>query len=395
MNCPAPTALTIAIARPQVVARVTAGPVLLALAIGLAPALSGQNPLPRRPSLGPAADTNDAQAYYQLAIQRPGRSEAIDAYYWASRLEPNQPTYLFGRFHALLTRQPSRWQEAFWRGSRSELRSPRGQLIDSLRGEIMHRDPYAYVALPCPRLSSLGRDPNPERAGFTYWSVGCYQDATAALGRALERNPSRLELALIRAQGFYILREYDSTVASLNLVLDSLRARDEHQLVRTYESKAMFEFMIGLAHERRQDLTAAREAHGRALAEDLGMGVAHQRIGRIVKAQGDTAAALVEFGLAVDVRPTDAVLRFEYGTALLEAGRFADAETELRESARLEPWWPVPQFNLGAALQAQGKTGDAVTAYESYIALAPRRAQSRIQEARRRIVELRSRDPDQ
>jgi tetratricopeptide (TPR) repeat protein len=368
----------------------TTRPVLLALLVALTPALAAQAPLPRRPPLGPNADTNDAQAYYQWAVQRQGHKDAADAFYWASRLEPNQASYLFGRFHALLARQRPRWQDDFWSGSRSVRRSPTGQLLDSLRGEIMHRDPYAYVAVPCPRLSSLARERNPERRGAVYWSVGCYEEATAALGEALGRDPSRLDLMLIRAQGFYITRAYDSTVASLAVLLDSLRGRDATQLVRAYESKAMFEFMIGLAHERRQDLSAAREAYGRTLVEDLGMGVAHQRIARIDKSQGDTTRALAEFDIAVGLRPDDAVLRFEYGTALLEVGRHGDAATQFRESVRLEPYWPASRFNLGAALQAENQVEDAIAAYEAYVALAPRRAQSRIEEARRRVAELRT-----
>jgi Tfp pilus assembly protein PilF len=369
----------------------TARFILVALSVALTRALPAQGPVPMppRPSMGRDADTNDAQAYYQWAVQKRA-GNAHDAFHWASRLEPNQTTYLFARFHALLTRESGRWQEEFWRGSLSVRRSRKGQLLDSLRDEVMHRDPYAYVVLPCPRLSYLTRERNPERAGVGYWSVGCYQEATVAFGAVLERDPSRLDLLLVRAQGFYITRAYDSTVASLTVLIDSLRARDATHLVRAYESKAMFEFMAGIAHERREDIPAARDAYGRALTEDLGMAVAHQRIARIAKSQGDTAQALAEFETAVSLRPQDAVLRFEFGTALLEVGRHAEAEAQLREAARLEPYWPVPQFNLGAALRGQAKIDQAIAAYEAYVALAPGRTRPRIDEARRRIAELRT-----
>jgi tetratricopeptide (TPR) repeat protein len=193
-----------------------------------------------------------------------------------------------------------------------------------------------------------------------------------------------LELLLYRAQGFYVTRAYDSTVMALTALVDSLRGRDADHLVRAYESKATFEYMIGLAHERRGDLAAARQAYGRALAEDLGLAMAHARLARIDKAQGDTTQALAEFDLAVGLRSNDAVLRFEYGTALFELGRHAEAVAQLREAVRLEPHWAVPWFNLGIALQAQGSAADAIEAYEAFLARYPRRLEPRAQEARER-----------
>jgi tetratricopeptide (TPR) repeat protein len=358
-------------------------PAVLVLAIGSA--LPAQEGAPPRPKLGAQADSNDAQAFYRFGMEGLGRaSQRHAALYWASRLEPNQTIYVYARFHTLINGESATWQRDFWRGSGYVRRSSKGQLIDSLLGEVMRRDPYAYVTLPCPRLATLARERDRVKAGLLYWSVGCYHDATTAFGEALDADPSRLELLLYRAQGFYVTRAYDSTVMALTALVDSLRGRDADHLVRAYESKATFEYMIGLAHERRGDLAAARQAYGRALAEDLGLAMAHARLARIDKAQGDTTQALAEFDLAVGLRSNDAVLRFEYGTALFELGRHAEAVAQLREAVRLEPHWAVPWFNLGIALQAQGSAADAIEAYEAFLARYPRRLEPRAQEARER-----------
>ncbi|PYE54403.1 tetratricopeptide repeat protein [Deinococcus yavapaiensis] len=64
-----------------------------------------------------------------------------------------------------------------------------------------------------------------------------------------------------------------------------------------------------------------------------------------------------------------AVMLNARGHALLTLGRFADAETALREAVRLDPFLAEAKRNLALALRAQGKKTEAVT----YFAAAGRR----------------------
>jgi Tfp pilus assembly protein PilF len=182
---------------------------------------------------------------------------------------------------------------------------------------------------------------------------------------------------------------YDSTVAELNVLIDSLRARDEKYLTHEYNSKAMFEYMIGFAEAHRHHWAPARAAYERALTEDLSFYIAHQRMAEAALEQADVKTTLAEYDLAVGLKPDNGVLRNDYGRALYLAGHDAEAEVQLREAQRLEPYWAQPYFNLGAALASLKRTDEAIAEYEAFLARCPRHLTSQAADARDRIAKLR------
>jgi hypothetical protein len=129
-------------------------PLPLVLLLVLAPALWAQDAMPKRPKLPRDADTNDAQAYFEFGL-RQGRNpwRAHDAFHWASRLEPSQPVYLYARYHALISRQPADWQRNYVEGAEFIMKSKDGRLVDSVLGDVMVRDPFAYPQRLEPRAS--------------------------------------------------------------------------------------------------------------------------------------------------------------------------------------------------------------------------------------------------
>jgi Tfp pilus assembly protein PilF len=362
----------------------------LFLTLALASGLSAQRE-PQRPRLSARADTNDAEEYFALgARQHRDVWKAHDAFYWAFRLQPDQPIYLYARYFALLNRQPADWQQNYWGGAAFVLKSRDAKLIDSTFGEVMLRDPFIHLTLDCRRYPELDRELDRAAAGFAQFALGCYQAAALAFGEALVRDPGDLTVRMMRALAYSYVGIFDSTTVDLRIVVDSLHARDAERLVHAYESKAMLEYVAGMAHLRRGDAAAARAAFGRALTEDLGFGMAHGRLARLTRDRGNPMAALPEYDLAVGLRPEDGVLRHDYGATLHDLGRYADAEAQLREAVRIEPYWAAPRFSLAAALQAQGKTQEAAEQFEAYLARCPRALELQAAEARRRLERLRT-----
>jgi len=70
-------------------------------------------------------------------------------------------------------------------------------------------------------------------------------------------------------------------------------------------------------------------------------------------------------------RPANARARIGYGIDLLSAGRFADAERELRVAVALEDNNGRAHMNLGSALCAQGKLAEGIPHLERALALNP------------------------
>jgi tetratricopeptide (TPR) repeat protein len=90
--------------------------------------------------------------------------------------------------------------------------------------------------------------------------------------------------------------------------------------------------------------------------------------GRIAAARGDRDAAVQYIGLALDAQaalvydepdPWVVPVREFLGSALLKAGRPAEAEAVFREDLRLIPRNGRSLFGLAESLKAQGKTREA------------------------------------
>jgi Tfp pilus assembly protein PilF len=350
--------------------------------------------VPRRPKLPADADTNDAEAYYAWAAgSNVGWSKKHDADYWAWRLEPHETGYLYAMFLALWYSQPWQWRREHEAGVSDVVKSKTARRLDSVFTELLMRDPFPHLPYPCLLDARVDRDRDKVYVGLVHWDNHCYDQANAAFGQALQKDPRLLIAHMYRARGFFYRRQYDSTVVELNTLLDSLRARDLAYLHQTYNSKAMLEYMVGIAQTRRGDRDGARAALGRALTEDLSFYPAHSALARLNLEARDSAGAIAEYDLAVGLKGDDGVLRQDYGYALLELGDPGAAETELREAARLEPYWALPHFNLAVALARQGKRDEAIAAYEAFIARCPRRLESQAAEARDRIAKLRAAPP--
>jgi predicted Zn-dependent protease len=84
--------------------------------------------------------------------------------------------------------------------------------------------------------------------------------------------------------------------------------------------------------------------------------------------------------LAVQIRPNDAGLRYQYGFALGAMNKLKEAEAQLRKSAELDMYYAAPHFVLAQVLSAQSRRAEALKEYETFMALAshadPRREEA-------------------
>jgi predicted Zn-dependent protease len=307
----------------------------LAIACSAAAPLHAQKAekIPRRPKLDPAADTNSASAYYFFGLQelrnRPDR--AADAFYWASRLEPAWAEPLYGRRTALLLTDRRRLID-FVFGKEYVHRSAEVRRADSLLYLALLQNPFLHRALDRILIEQVieeltGERPfgnwardNPDMAAWFAYSQGKFGAAAPYYAEAIKRKPKAFWLRDDRARNYYMMGQYDSSLTDMSVVLDSLRQREDKNVVVFYQSKAMYEYSIGMIHIQRKDLTAAREAFGRALAEDLSFYMAHARLAEVAFALGDTAGAETELDLAVQLSGEDASLRYRYGQLMLGLG---------------------------------------------------------------------------
>ena len=382
---------------------------LLLLPLALAPLLSaaplaGQRErVPARPRLTAAADTNSAHAYFAHGInvleQQP--HQAADAFYWAARLDPAWADPLYARRIALMMSDPRRL-EGYMEGNRRIIQSPGIRQIDSLQYRALTLNPFLYRRLDRQLVkfyirSSIKRGESmqsvsqrtddglldhvieswlntadPGMRGWSSYSAGRFQDALRHYASALKGSRNKSDIHADRARIFFMTGSMDSARVSMTQAVEQMRKKDQDDLVYFYESKALYEHSIGMIHEERDDLAAARDAYARALQEDLSYYPAHTRLAMLALEEGDTTTAQGAMALAVQIRGDDPGLRYNYGLMLVVARKLDEAEEQARKAIESEPYFARPYNLLGRVLEAKGKRDEAVAQYREFLRRAPR-----------------------
>ena len=335
-----------------------------------------------RPALRPPADTNDARAYYDRAVSLIGTGTSLDtadmALYWASRLDPDWANPLYARAIVILRAlHTDQLRELFrYRSSRVLSLTPRqAGLVDSLVRLAWAHNPLLFTNVDLFILPSSppGGHPDPGLEGWRSYKLGYFARAESLLAMALRGDPDQIELRVYRAQSLALLGRFDSAAAEFGAARDMVRARAVSHASPVLPSLEMFEYAIGMVRVNQGDFPSAKEAFGRALTENLAFYWAHARLAGVDLALGDTAAALTELGLAVELEEDDPALRLYHGYVLRVARHYVDAAAELRRSIQLEPYYAQPHVQLALLARAEGNQAAAVDHYRRFLELAARR----------------------
>jgi tetratricopeptide (TPR) repeat protein len=265
--------------------------------------------------------------------------------------------------------------------------------IDSLRYNAMLKNPMMFQGLWMrifDDYQGIQTSLDPATQGFLAYGRGDHRRAVDRFATALKENKKNQSLRYDRALAFAQLTEYDSATAELQKLLEDKAKKDEKDLVRFYESKAMYEYSIGMLQLAKGDVEAAKAAYGRALTEDLSFAMAHYQLAELALATGDSATALQELDQAVQLDSSYVGSRFVYGLALLVQGRTVDAERHLRKAIELEPHFSAAYFPLAYILEFDGKNTEAAEMYEAFAQRAPQLDGDRAAAARKRAAELRA-----
>lgn len=358
-----------------------------------APPRAGAQDAPERPKLAASADTNSWEAYYDRGVEdlKFHRATGADAaFYWASQLAPQRAEPLFGRWVAFWLSDYGRWED-YLNERPSVLASPAVARANALPDSAMMRNPFVHQGLAILLYDQMpGRWPeNDLTRGWIAYSGVHSKLALDHLGRALRHEKKRrVWIRTMRAQSFVNLAQYDSAAAELEALRAEMVAREQSTVGTGYQSKEMIAYAVAMLRIASGDKTGGRAALGDALSENLGFYPAHDLLGQLAVAEGDTATALRESEQAVQIAPDDAVMQYRHGVALLAALRPADAVAPLKRATASAPWYAAPHYSLGIALEDAGQADAARAALERYVAIAPRGDSTYVAAARKEISRL-------
>ena len=371
---------------------------LFAVCTSLIASLTGaQQRMPDRPDLPAGADRNDAWSYYRLgqSMLRREPQKAADAFYWAARLNPVWAEAYYGRRVALLLRDPRRLTRYF-DGEARVVKSKEIVAIDSLYLYALTLNPFLgpqfdhlILEAVIEEISNQAANRTGESASaFAYavsvylaqgppeWRAtmayrdGNYQDALALYAKAIDHAKEKASLMSERGRLFYQIGQADSALVVLTQAIDQMRKSDKDDLVFLYQSKALMEQRIGLIEHVKGHNKAAKDAFGRALEEDLSYFPAHVQLALMGLESGDTASVTSEMDMAVQIKPDDAGIRYQYGFALGSLNRLKDAEVQLKKALELDPDFAAPHFILSEVYQASGRKPDALKEVQAFLSLA-------------------------
>jgi Tfp pilus assembly protein PilF len=362
---------------------------MIALLVLATAALAQQ---PDRPKLEARADTNDWEAYYDFGLHHlqrfPNRSYA--AFYWASRLAPWSADPLYAQWVAFHLRDVPRFAR-YLDDDAKILDRPDVQAADSVVRMAFLRNPFVHRALEMALYDALPgswRGDVMTRAWLAY--AGQKLDRASELfGQAVGKDPERFyRMRHIRAVLFVAHKEYDSALTEMTALLTHARSLDEKKLVREYESKAFYEYAIGRLEIARGQLQAAREAFERALIEDLTYAPAHAGLAMVAEMSRDREGALASYRQAIEISPLDAIYRYQYGIALINASRFDEALEQINRAIELEPHYADPYVFKASAHEHLSQADSARLAYRMYLVRAPLNATQNRSLAARRLAAL-------
>lgn len=358
---------------------------------------------PPRPRLDASQDPNSAAAYQRLGMERLARSphEAAAAFHWAHRVDPSLAEAFYAERIARHLSDIRQLSGYIYR-NRSVLKRKEVLEIDSLQIEALIRNPmlnpwldrvlfelwFEKVTGSIERVDWDRSDPG--NSAWIALSNGQFEKAANSYAKAIKQDKKAYGYHLDRALALYLSTQMDSSVAAIQAYIEARNTDEKKEVVFVYQSKALAEFTLGWVYDRMGRQDQAKEAYGRALAEDLSFAMAHVALAEMAQAANDTATSLQEFDLAVQLRGDDPLMRLRYGNALVAAGRHEDATMQFERAVELEPHFALPWYALAQASDRTGRKPRAIEAYQGFVERAPAGLKQQLGHAAERLKALKA-----
>ena len=367
-----------------------------ALSLSLSASAAAAQPS-ARPALPVGADPNDWTAYYDRGVQllKHDGASAEAMFGWAARLDPSRAEPLYGRWVRFHLRDNLRFERYLLDDPRT-LRNPAVVAADSLQMRALIRNPFVHrglIALAYDMLPGIWSD-DPSTRAFLAYANGDLPRAAENLELIVRRSPGDLRARQQLALTLVSLGRFEAARVEMDSVVARLRGADERRVVQVYESKELLLYGIGLLYLAQNQAGQARDAFAGAVLEDASQWYPHRGLGLALLAGGNAREALDEYRTALELAGDEPLLLSEYADALSGAGQYPEAVEQLTRLVRLEPEWAGPWRALGNANLGAGRRAEAIEAFTTFLARAPRSDADAVARVRAQLEQLRAPAPE-
>jgi tetratricopeptide (TPR) repeat protein len=147
-------------------------------------------------------------------------------------------------------------------------------------------------------------------------------------------------------------------------------------------------YILAFVHQQAGRWDEAIRRYQAVVEENLALDAAHTHLAEIYEAQSRWPEAVEERVRAIHANPDGASVVFNLGSTLTAAGRYAEAEPVLERYAAGYPREARSFYLLGVARMGLAKPAGAREAFTQFLALAPRRYDTQIADAKERLATL-------
>jgi len=185
-------------------------------------------------------------------------------------------------------------------------------------------------------------------------------------------------------------RAYKTGIDDFQVLLArSLKAEQADTLMPFPLGTNDYRYVLAVMHQLWGKPADALRLYQEAVANDLGLYMAHVRLAQMYREYKMWDKAIEEARRAIETNPDDATAVLELGVILAEAGRAPEAEQALGQAAAANPRDPRPIYHLGVVRQQLAKPSEAREALTRFVAIAPpSRYETQIADAKQRLAAL-------
>jgi tetratricopeptide (TPR) repeat protein len=354
-----------------------------------------------------ALDSLDPLAHYDVALGywlATRYDDAERSFRRAAAIEPKLAAAYLGLAFLPYARRPKLWMEEAkekvpveWIGrlEESDRNFRRAFLLDPMVDLKIYG-----LAVPPREAIIVGRNATETYAalvrGFESFWDGDYAQSYSWLDQVKKKvgrkKPDDVPEALLWYHGLAAAHTnlYDFALEDFRALLSRALTREQTDtLVRSFSLPSnQIRYVLATICRRAGRADEAVALYQESLASDLSLYMGHVQMAEIYEERRMWDSAIIERRRAVEANPEDPSLQYDLGYTLARALRFRDAAETLSGAMQANPDNARIPYTLGLVLLRLDDNVGARNAFSRFVAIAPSRFRSQIDDARHQLAQL-------
>lgn len=357
------------------------------------------------------ADSNDALAHYLLALGylRDEKWDLADSTLrTAVRLDPRLAEAYLALSYIPYMRRPTLWREER-RG-----RVPQEWVAAVDESDRFYRLAFALNPIMDLRVLSVMFGINPKERGdytsaearrydlyyqgFDDLATGRYAAAEEHLTRLASRvyseefKPDKVPDFVLWARGLAKAHQanFNGAIADFRRLFDRALRKEQQpeEIINVPLRTNEYRYILAVFHQGARRLDTAMALYQEAVANDLGLYMAHVQLAAIHEQLGQRAGVEAERLRAHQANPEDPTLLYDLAAMYYRSGAPTEAEKYVLQASELNPRDARNHYLLGIIAQETNRASEARAHLAQCLVLAPRRWTRIIADAQRRLGAL-------